>query len=358
MSLATDLEFIDSISSQLRNFKKKEDYVWNFSCPICGDSKKNKLKARGYLFRGKDGLIFKCHNAGPGCIGSGSFANLVKAVDPTAYKEYALACLKDKGGVIVSDPKPKRNPAKPKKAEPAKPSVLIGCPSIATLGSDHPASIYIKNRLIPEAFWKQLFWTDDFAALVDKVSPDHQFKLVKEGRIVIPFLDRDYRLLAIQGRSLDPNAAVRYITIKAYQDAPRIYGMHRLGNAWKRIYVVEGPFDSMFLPNCLAMAGSDIPRSLPIDKVLIAYDNEPTKEDTRHKLLKAIEKGYRVCIWPDTIQEKDINEMVLAGYIPDKIRKIIDKNSYTGTEAKIKLQMWHNAVGKYPGKPRKDNEQE
>jgi hypothetical protein len=267
-------------------------------------------------------------------------AKLIQHMDTELHKEYVVEIFKeDNGGA------PKKKVAKVVKkkidASPVKPSVLVGCPSIATLGPDHPARIYIEGRKIPEQFYRQIFWCDDFKALVDKVSPNNEFALRSgDGRIILPCLDRSNNVMAIQGRTLDPNATVRYITVKAYEDAPKTYGINRLGATWQRIYIVEGPFDSLFLPNCLAMAGSDIPSGLPRDKVVIVYDNEPTKTETRTKLAKAIDNGYRVCIWPDTIQEKDINAMVLAGYPPDTIRSTIDRYSYTGLEAKAKLQDW------------------
>lgn len=348
MSLFIDEKFLNSIAFSLRNFKKKSDHLWNFSCPICGDSKKNKLKARGYVFQAENSLIFKCHKCGHSC----SFGNLLKHLDSNLYKEYVYeSYLEDKGEAPSESKHHENKPVyKPKKKvyAPAKPSVLNGCDAINTLPPDHPARLYIEGRMIPKKFHSELYWTDDFPTLVDKVNPDHEFKLRKEGRIIIPFLDRQNQLLAIQGRSLEADAAIRYITIKAFEDAPRIFGLNRLSKVWKRIYVVEGPFDSLFLPNCIAMAGSDIPPEFPTDKTVIVYDNEPRKKETVDKIAKAIDKHYRVCIWPDTMQIKglkDINQMILDGVSEAKVREIIDTNSYTGIAAKLKLQSWSNPKG-------------
>ena len=342
MSLFVDEKFVNNISHQLRNFHRKGNYLWNCSCPICGDSKKNKLKARGYIFRAKDNLVFKCHKCGVAL----SFNDLIKTLDPGIYKEYVYESYLEKGEDVPKDktkvvrPKPKL-----KEYKPAKPSVLDGCFSINMLRPDHPARIYIESRQIPKKFFDELFWTDNFPSLVDKVNPNHGFHLKTEGRIVIPFLDRTGRLLALQGRSLEPDAAIRYITIKAFEDAPRIFGLNRLAKDYRRVYVVEGPFDSLFLPNCIAMAGSDIPAEFPTDKTVIVYDNEPHKPDTVEKIRKAIDRNYRVCIWPDTISLKDINEMILAGYTEAGIREIIDTNAYTGLSARVKLQHWSNPHG-------------
>ena len=344
MSLYIDEKFINSIAHLLRNFRKKSNHLWNFSCPLCGDSKKNKLKARAYIFRVKDGLVFKCHN----CAVVHSLSDLIKTLDATVYKEYVYESYLEKGDtkpVVVSTKQPK---LVKKEWTPAKPSVFEGHPSLASLGPDHPARIYIESRRIPKKFMHDLFWTDDFPALVNKVDPTNEFHLKKEGRIIIPFFDRNRNVMAMQGRSLDPDSEIRYITIKAFEDAPRIFGLDRLAKTFRRIYVVEGPFDSLFLPNCIAMAGSDIPAEFPTDKTIIVYDNEPRKPDTVEKIRKAIERNYTVCIWPDTIKEKDINQMIQAGYTETGIREIIDTNSYSGLTALSKLQHWSNPHGNAP----------
>jgi hypothetical protein len=342
MSLFVDEKFINNISHQLRNFHKKKNYLWNFSCPVCGDSKKNKLKARAYVFRVKDGLVFKCHNCGEVL----SFSDFVKSIDPALYKEYVYESYLEKGEAPPVE-KPKKT-FKKKATEHfvVKPTVLDGCPSIAVLDSDHPARAYIEGRLIPKKFYNELYWTDDFPALVRRLDPT-QTLVKKEGRIVIPFFDRHGNLLAIQGRSLEPDAMIRYITIKAFESAPRIYGMNRLAKSTsgKRIYVTEGPFDSLFLPNCIAMAGGDIPPEFPTENTLIIYDNEPTKPETVEKIRKAIDRNYRVCIWPEKLPYKDINLMVMNGYNEAKIRDIVDSNSYIGLEARLKLQHWSNPKG-------------
>jgi hypothetical protein len=340
MSLFVDEKFVNNISHQLRNFHKKKNYLWNFSCPICGDSEKNRLKARGYIFRAKDNLVYKCHK----CSVALSFSDLLKSLDPLVYKKYVYETYLEKGEAPTPIVKKAKPVFKKKEYKPAKPTVFAGCPSIATLDSTHPARSYLESRQIPQKYYDELYWTDDFPALVQKIDPT-KTDLKKEGRIVIPFFDRDHNLLAIQGRSLDPEALVRYITIKAHENAPRIYGLNRLSKSYKRIYVVEGPFDSLFLPNCIAMAGSDIPAEYPPEKTLIIYDNEPRKPETVEKIRKAIDRNYRVCIWPDNLHYKDINLMIMNGYKESMIQQIVDSNSYTGLEARLKLQHWSNPKG-------------
>ena len=306
MSLFVDIEFVTKLSCWLRNFKKKADCIYTASCPICGDSKKKKYKTRGYFYRYKDKLLYKCHNCGI----SLNLGEFIKRLDSALYKEYVYESYLDKGQAVPKSPKiTKKSPFK-KNSEyrPVTPSALAGCPSINSLEPTHPARSYIAGRLIPEEFWSELYWTDDFPSVVTAVCPGHCFALVSEGRIIIPFLDRNRQLMAIQGRALG-DTGVRYITIKTSKDAPRIFGMHRLSLLPKRVYLVEGPFDSLFLPNCLAMAGGDLP-DLPKDITVVIYDNEPRKSETVEKIRHAIDDGWTVCIWPDTVTEKDINAMI------------------------------------------------
>jgi hypothetical protein len=286
-----------------------------------------------------------------------ALGELIKHLDDGIYKEYIFDTYLEKGQQAPpKEPEEKKpSPFKQKKDyKPAKATALIGCPAISSLGPDHPARAYLDWRKLPHL--DELYWADSFPAVVDKFLPTHQYALIEEGRIIIPFYDANHQLIALQGRSqprydarkdkwMDYPGAVRYITIKADKDAPRVFGMNKLDKISKRIYIVEGPFDSLFLPNCVAMAGSDIPTGFPHDRTVVVYDNERHKTDTVKKIAKAIENGYTVCIWPDNIKEKDINLMILAGYKSEKIRDIIDMNLYSGLQAKIQLQHWANPKG-------------
>lgn len=344
MSVFQDIIFLEKHSLIFQNFKKKSDLLYNCRCPLCGDSKKKKFKNRGYFLRGTDSLIYKCHNCGI-CV---PYGKLLQQLDADIYKEYVVESFLGKEKELSSEEQQqKKIKFKQKKDyKPAKPLALIGCPSISALGPDHPARIYIEQRQIPKEFHKDLFWTDDFPSVVNNVCPNNTFTLVKEGRLIIPFWDKKHQLIAIQGRSLDDNG-IRYITVKSDENSPKIFGMHRLDpkKVFSRVYIVEGPLDSVFLDSCLALAGSDIPKDLPKNRCVIVYDNEPRKPETIEKIRKAIDDNWTVCIWPNNIVEKDINEMILAGYKAEKIREIIDLHLFKGLQAKLKLQHWSNPKG-------------
>ena len=86
-----DSKFIGLLSTKLEKFKRVKSNLYNFRCPICGDSKKNKSKTRGYLYGMKADVNFKCHN----CGASMTFSSFVKHLDPVLHKQYVFERFKD-----------------------------------------------------------------------------------------------------------------------------------------------------------------------------------------------------------------------------------------------------------------------
>jgi len=285
--------------------------------------------------------MYKCHNCEQPPI---SMYALFSELSEDLAKEYIIA---------VAIERHKSRPTRQKKTwkeeihdiktervvRPVDP--FADLPTLYSLPDDHPAKAYMVGRKIPDSFLKTLLYAENFAAVIDKWKPNGPV-LVHEPRIIIPFRNRK-RLLAIQGRSLEPDATLRYITIKAEDDVPKIFGLDRIDLKLDRIYVLEGPIDSMFLPNALAMAGADLPAILPRDKCIVVYDDEPHNREICRKIEAAINMGYRVCIWPERRQNtgrKDINQMILSGLTSERIQAIIEENSYVGAQAKLKLDKW------------------
>lgn len=341
MSLLTDIQYAGRISVYVRNFKQKGDFVWNFSCPICGDSERKKNKARGYLYRTDDKILYKCHNCE---LPPMSLGRLFKILDENLYKDYIVAKAIERNKNRVSAPEKHwkdkiREMNFDRVVVPQDP--FVGLPKLDSLPDDHPAKAYMLKRKIPTSFLKDLMYAEDFAAVIHKWKPNGP-ALISEPRIIIPFRNRK-RLLAIQGRSLDPDANLRYITIKSDDDVPKIFGLDRVDLKAERIYVFEGPFDSMFIPNSLAMAGADLPKVLPKNKTVVVYDDEPFNTAIANKIAAAIKFGYQVCIWPSrkhSSDRKDINQMILEGQTPEQIRNTIEQNVYVGVAARIALSKW------------------
>jgi len=336
-----DHKYIGLVSGYLSHFKKKNG-VYNFRCPFCGDSKKDKHKARGYILDHKGNAVFKCHNCGD----STSLAKLIKHVSPNISAEYSLEKFKEsyigQNQEVLANKQPDiTSPAKPKFI---RNSPLKNLQKISQLRPDHPAKKYVQERLIPPQFHFKLFYTPSFKKWVNSFIPDKfDLKQKDSGRIIIPLLDQYGNFIGVQGRSLSKKGQ-RYITIIADETKPKIYGLDHT-NIAKYTYVFEGPFDSLFVPNSIAMCGADCISALNqlnVEKnnAVIIYDNEPRNEEMLKRTLTMIEKGYNVCVWPSKVKHKDVNQMVEAGISPKAIKEVIDQNTFRGMGALMAFNQW------------------
>ena len=333
MSVYIDRTFLLRLSPKLNKFTQKKEDLYNFRCPLCGDSQKNKSKSRGYVYRKKNDYFYMCHNCGV----STTFYNLLDKVDPNLSKEYSLERYKDSASG--------NNYTKPNfeefKTELPKFKKTLGIPSIKSLPKEHYAKVYVESRKIPEGFHSELYFAEDFKGFVESLQIEKEGLKEDDPRLVIPFYDADKNLIAFQGRALG-ESKLRYITVKLSDDNNKVFGLDRI-NQEETIYVVEGPIDSMFLENAVATADSNlssISKLFDKSKVVLVYDNEPRNKDICKQIDKCIEEHYNVVIWPEYIEEKDINDMVLNGFSPDEIQDIISKNTFVNLRAKMEFINW------------------
>ena len=329
MSSYIDLKFINNISSRLGQFKKKTDYLFNFRCPHCGDSKKNKTKARAYFYRVKNDMFFKCHNCGEGQ----SFSNFLKFIDRKKYENYLLERYK---GSAPSTPQPKFTNFKPEFKEV---DILNGLQSVSELKEGHPVLDYVLNRKIPESYHSKLFLCNKFMAFVNKVKPN-TFSHTKgeHPRLIIPFYDADGKVFAFQGRAFGKEQP-KYLTIKLDENKQKVYGLETV-NLQEHVTIVEGPIDSMFLKNCLAAAGADLTLRVEPDNVTYIFDNEPRNKEIIKRMYDVVEKDYNLVVWPDDMRHKDINDMILSGMSIAEVQTLISKNTFAKLEALTKLSYY------------------
>lgn len=334
MSVFIDRSFLLQVAPKLQRFARKKDDLYNFRCPLCGDSQKNKTKSRGYIFRKKNDYFYMCHNCGV----STTFYNFLKQVDPNLLKEYQLE--RYKNGETGNNNYPKPDFEEYKAPAPIfKKSLEL--PTIESLPEAHFAKVYIQQRRIPETFYSQLYYAEDFAAFIQNLGIEKEGLHKDDKRLVIPFYNAEKELVAVQGRSLG-ESKLRYITLKLHDDNKKVYGLDRV-NTDELVCVVEGPIDSMFLTNAVATADSNlesITDSLDKSKVVLVFDNEPRNKEIVNKMEHAIDNHYNVVIWPEMIVEKDINDMVLNGFSPDEIQDIIDNNTFVNLRAKMEFVNW------------------
>ena len=324
MSAYIDLKFIMMLSPRLDKFKKLRDNLFNFRCPYCGDSQKSQSKARGYFYRKKNDFFYRCHNCGKGT----TFGKVLEYIDTMMYKEYIMERYK---GDAPKTEAPEFNFEAPKfKKRDAK---LENLTPINKLNSDHPARQLVESRQIPEEFYSDLYLCSKFFewAKIGTLVPRRQ----EHPRLVIPFRDETGEVFAAQGRAFGKETP-KYLTVK-FQDKPKIFGLDRIDLS-RKVYVVEGPIDSLFVDNCLAMAGADF-GNIPEDATII-LDNEPRSREIIKRMENLIENNYELVIWPDSIPHKDINDMILAGMTSDDVQKIIKQNTYNGLQATARLSAW------------------
>jgi len=333
MSLWLERKYVNLLSPQLRNFKWTTENTARCSCPICGDSKTDKHKARFYFFQKNSKYFVYCHN----CGASTTFINFMKNKDVELHEEYVKEMLMEKMNEGVEKPKEKLDFRKPKFL--SKNSILASLRRVSQLENDHRAKIFVLGRKIPTHQHYRLFYAPKFNEWVNSIIPDKLPKDFDEPRLVIPFIDKQGEVFAFQGRALKPNSKQRYITIFLDEDRPKVYGLDVVDRT-KKHYVVEGPIDSLFIPNCLAMGGADIPYSELNKHSVMVYDNQPRNREVIKKIEKAIEKKVSVVIWPENIKAKDINDMVLEGMTPEEILGVLETNTYTYLEAELKLMEW------------------
>ncbi len=316
------------VSSSLEKFAWKKDNLANCRCPLCGDSQKNKNRARGYFYQKGNNIFYRCHNCGV----STTFYKFLEQVSPALCREYALERWKGGENGHSNYTKPKF-----KFEQPSFDGKRIDLPSMVELSDDHECKEYVVSRKIPLDFLSDLFYAENFAEFVHKHIPDKQ--VGEEPRLIIPLRDVDKKLIGFQGRAIYPSE-VKYITIKFDENREYLsYGMDRV-DLNSTVYVTEGPIDSMFLPNAVAILGMNHELDPSVKNPVFVLDNEPRNREVIKQYDKLIKNDYRVCIWPDNITQKDVNDMVRSGMSRREVLETINKNIYSGLSAELRLSVW------------------
>ena len=255
--------------------------------------------------------------------------NVKKYGDKAFQKHWTKMSKKDreKLGEIAVRPKPTKF---------KETNLLDNCTKISNLKDDHPVKDYIKKRLIPTQYYEIIYLVNKFHNFANKVKPGIFKEKYEHPRLIIPFFDVTGELFAFQGRAFGKEQP-KYITIKLDETKQKVYGLERV-NFQKHVYIVEGPLDSLFLDNCIAVAGADVP-SMDCDFTII-FDNEPRNRELLKQIEKEIQKGHKIVLWPDSMKHKDINDMIMAEYTKEQIQEIIDDNTFSGVAAQLRFAEW------------------
>ena len=329
MSIWIDRKYLLLLSPKLDKFKQKNTNLYTFRCPYCGDSQKHKSKTRGFVYEKNNNYFFTCFNCDKGT----TLRSLINFLDPYLEQEYVMETFQEKFNPVERKietpniPKFKKNEQK------------VDLPSVFSLDDNHVAKKYLLDRKIPELALKSLYFTEDFKQFVESISDK---KLDQTGpRIIIPFFSRSGELIAFQGRAIDAYS-MRYITVKLDKEQEKIFGLDKV-DPIKPIYVVEGPFDSLFLPNAIATADSNLASAGNIfakDKLILVPDCEPRNKNIVENIKKFIKNGFNVCLLPETFGAKDINDAIKNGLTEQELLGIITKHTYSGLMAEIEFLNW------------------
>ena len=328
MSLIVDQKYAGLVSYRLRNFKKKDRALFNFSCPYCGDSSKSKHKARGFLYEAKDALAYKCHNCGMSCM----FGKFLEFVDSSLHSEYAIESYTGR--------------RQPKIGETVKKKVVLektelddwGLDRLSALPVAHTAVVYCAKRRVPKDRYKDLYYCKDMRLLEEYV-PGYEGRMYKEARVIIPFRNLRGELTGLTGRDLG-DSKVRYMTMRIASDEPLIFGLDRCDRD-EQMYTTEGQFDSMMLTNAIAAGGSEFQRAaMMFPESTLIFDNQPRNREVVGAMQGLANQNYKLVIWPSTWEYKDINEGIMDGLTRSEAQAIIDANTFRGLSLQLALKEW------------------
>lgn len=341
-----DLKYCGILSTRLDQYTVKQNnpYEANFRCYVCGDSQKSKTKKRGWILDKGGKAFYYCHNCGY----SKPVDYFLKQHFPPLYNEYVTDIVMEKNSLRAMEPKKedikpldKLRMSQPKFTKATSP--LRKIKKVSALSSDHPVKKYVEKRKIPTKQHYRLYYAPKFNKWVNTMLPKKLNEKYDEPRLVIPFIDEKGEMFGFAGRSFDPKASLRYITIMLDDTKSKVFGLDTV-NFNKKYYVVEGQIDSLFLTNAVAMAGADgnIEALKNVDNAVFMFDLEPRNPEIVNRMQKVIDRGHSIVILSEKLKAlgKDINEMVLNGMSTADIELLLDQHTYKDLEAKLALTIW------------------
>lgn len=334
--LHVDLQWLNRISVNLQRFRKIKTDTYNCRCNVCGDSKISERKTRLYFYVKKGQMNVMCQN----CNYSHSFYKYMKDNFGSYFEDYRRETMFDTFTVR----KVRQDIVTLTECNAKKPDVLMMIKDIGnhatpllSLDEKHPARAMLTDRAFTDKELKRLWYTDNFKDFASLINAEATEKLMKsEPRIIIPFVNYKGEIEMIQGRSIGPSK-IKYVSIKAHNDIDKVFGMYEADEA-NTVYCVEGPFDSLFVDNCVASCDANLTR---VDADVYVWDNQPRNKDVIKYMQSAIDAGKSIVIWPTSPDKKqDINDLIQAGVSRELLMKVIRQSTYKGISAKLKFTQW------------------
>ena len=306
------------------NLIKKSDYLYNCKCPLCGDSKKNLRKRRGYIYLKNNDWLFHCHN----CNIHISFKQFLYKIDIVLYKKWLFDELKNDNIEVIC----KEN--------------------IENNDND-----YINPNLFQFYKLNDNFLNNNYyKPIVEKINNyliERKMEFIKDKvylslnnkwflRIIFPIEDKN-GMYGFQARTINKKNNIRYLTYYHNKEKAKLYNYYHV-NKNNYIYVLEGLIDSLFIENSIAMLTSKlnfINTDLENykDKLIFIFDNDETGKIRTEEYLK---KNYRCLIFPKKWQKyKDINDIIINENIDKKelINTLIELSDLNGL-LRFKLEVY------------------
>lgn len=338
-------KYVLQLVGLIENFRRKDAKTFWGRCPVCGDSKKSKSKFRFYIYKKNGSFKVHCFN----CAYHESFRFFVKAYFPDIDREMMYERFRD-NSVSVSSYNSNTSPKREKK-EPTDPfGIEKLLEAVSPVPGREKCISYLNKRKIPQDQWERLAYCSNFSEIAIKLPKYKDRTLPTSGRLIFPFYNKAKELTFISARSLDDRDKARYLTLEIKENFNNIFGLER-HDPNKKTYVVEGPADSLFLPNSLAAATSDLVRVSEYvnkDRTILIFDYQPRNNEIVNLMRKASRQGFTVCVWPPNFfqgKDKDINDMILSGKTVDEILNIVDNNSYKGLKLELEISKFSKIKG-------------
>jgi hypothetical protein len=333
--LFIDIKYAKMVGQRVERGRLKSESPFHFQgrCGVCGDSRESKSKMRFHMRTLDDTVMCTCFNCGL-ALPIGAY---MKTYEPDLFADYKFEKYRingDGGPVITTTTETSVEPLKPVSEAISKLDLQL----VSDMPNDSVAARYVASRQLPNY---PFYFAENFSKFSAQYNPE--MANAPEGpRLVIPFFDKKGHIFAYQGRDLTGKSSHKYLTVNIDKKMPTIFGIDRVTRK-KNILIVEGPLDSLFLPNCIASVNAGLvstAKKLGVDKdkITLIFDCEPRNKDIVALYKKALDEGYKVVIWPSSSAKKvDINDLVRAGKDP---LKIINDNTYQGLMGMMKFNEW------------------
>lgn len=340
--LYLEKEYIGKLAPYLEGFKKTKNEVYNFRCPICGDSSSNKTKQRGYIvYNNKTGSYhYFCHNCGL----SVPFPKFLKSVDTSLYNEYNKE-------LYFKSQKHKEEEEKDiingvfsfSKSMGTFESFKIYIKPVSELSEIHQGRLYLQSRGVPADKLSRVYYTDALEQIAHHPFFEGKYKDTKCSNgsgILYKLTDANGIFVGFQFRSIDKNTPKhkRFMTFtQRFQNG--YYGFEYLEGKSPE-YIVEGCTDSLFLPNAVAVLTSKLGR-LDFPDAVYFSDNEPRNKEIVNQINGNIGKDRKVvlCMEPK-FENYDVNDLYSYFGNYSQFIDYIKQQTFQGLAARMVFAKW------------------